>query len=152
MLLERPFWVVSHSTEASKSSTDISWTKGQLQGFLSKSLCWNSVVAIKLPLVGHLVEKEVYCRRVPLNKLNFLKELFYVQPQVAACETIFFCVRVKSNSLNGSSRLKVIFAQPCNNVRKTLDVITLCLNNLLGYAVKNTGIVMKLFVLGTFET
>ena len=127
------------------------WTKRQLQGFLSKSLSWNSVVVIKLPLVCHLIEKEVYCRRAPLNKLNFLKELFYAHPQMAACETIFLCVRVKSNSLNRSSRWKVIFFQTCNNVRKTLDVIMLCLNNLLGYVVKNTGIVMKLFVLGTFE-
>ena len=38
LLSERPFRVVSHSTEASKSPTDISWTKGQSQGFLSKIL------------------------------------------------------------------------------------------------------------------
>ena len=60
LLLGWSFLVASHSTEASKNFTSTIWTKGQLQGFLRKSLSWNSVVVIKLPLVCNLIEKEVY--------------------------------------------------------------------------------------------
>ena len=90
LLLGWLFRVVSHSTKASKNFTNIIWTKGQLQDFLRRRLSWNSVVVIKLPQVCNLIEKEVYCRRVPLKELNFLKELFYEHPKWADSETIFF--------------------------------------------------------------
>ena len=93
---------VSHSTEASNNFINTIWTKGQLQGFIRKSLSWNSIVVIKFPLVCNLIEKEVYCRHVPLNKLNFLKELFYEHSQTGSLRNDIFCVTVKSNSLNES--------------------------------------------------
>ena len=85
LLLGWSFRVVSHSTEASKNFTNTIWTKGQLQDFLRTSLSWNSFVVITLPLVCNLIEKEVYCRRVPLNNLNFMNT-----PKRADWETIFF--------------------------------------------------------------
>ena len=88
LLLGWLFRVVSHSTKASKNFANIIWTKGQLQGFLRRRLSWNSVVVINLPQVCNLIEKEVYCRRVPLKELNFLKELFYEHPKWADSETI----------------------------------------------------------------
>ena len=39
-----------------------------------------------------------------------------------------------------------------NYFRKTLDVIILSLKKLLGDVINNTGIFIKLFVLGTFKT
>ena len=90
LLLGWSFRVVSHSTEASKNFTNTIWTKRQLQDFIRKSISWYSVVVIKLSLVYNSIENENYCRRIHLNKLNFLKELFYEHPKRTACETIFF--------------------------------------------------------------
>ena len=43
------------------------WTKGQLQDLLRKA---EIQLQHKLTLVCNLIEKEVYCRRVPFNKIN----------------------------------------------------------------------------------
>ena len=137
LLLGWSFRVVSHSTEASKNFTNTIWTKGQLQGFLRTSLSWNSFVVITLPLVCNLIEKEVYCRRVPLNNLNFMNT-----PKRADWETIFFFL------YHGQMGL---FVQPINYAGKTLDVIMLSLKMLLSYVINNTETFVKLFVLGTFK-
>ena len=78
-----------NSTEASKSSTDTTWTKGRLQVSLRKGLSWNSVVVIKLPLFCNLIEKEVYCRRALLNKLNFLRVFLWTPSNGCLWNDIF---------------------------------------------------------------